>query len=161
MAGLKLFDQCGFLEQGADLAGGFDPVDAPDLLGEVHFPGRTVVGREMREHPLANVPGLADVKRQIVVGVEEIDAWRVGQLVDDASVELRRQAGAGVLRLERSLDFLAATVDVDFLPELADQLRIGQCPVASADCQIVTLDERIQIVPLVFREQAARQLDRA
>ncbi|MCU0811898.1 MAG: hypothetical protein MUE59_12865, partial [Thiobacillaceae bacterium] len=93
-----------------------------------------MVGREMREHPLTNVPGLADVERQLVVGVEEIDAWRVGQLVNDPRVEVRRQAGAGVLRLERCLDFVAAAVDEDFLPELADQSRIGERPVAGADC---------------------------
>ena len=156
-----MLDQRRFLQQGADLAGGFDPVDAPDLLRQRHLFRRAVVGREMRENPLADVLGLADVERQVVVGVEEINAGGVGQFIEDFRVEMRRQAGARVLRLERRLDLVAAAVDVDFLPELADQLRIGQRPVAGVGGQPVPLDQRIQIVPLVLRKQGARQLDGA
>ena len=58
-----------------------------------------MVGREMCEHALADVLGLADVERKLVLAVEEIDAGPVGQLVDDAGVEMRRQAGMCVLFL--------------------------------------------------------------
>jgi hypothetical protein len=53
----------------------------------------------MREHALADVLGLADVERQVVFGVEEVNAGAVGQVIDDAGIEMRRQAGAGVLAL--------------------------------------------------------------
>ena len=155
MGGLQLFDQRRFLQQGADFAGGFDPVDAFDLLRQGHFPGRLVIRREMREHALADVLGLADVERQAVFAIKEINAGGVGQFVDDPGVEMRRQAGARVLRLERRFDFLAAAVNVDFLPELVDQLCIGQRPVAGIGGQTVALDQRIQVVSLVLGKQRA------
>ena len=115
----------------------------------------------MREHALADVLGLADVERQVVLAVEQVNAGRFRQLVEDRGVEMRRQAGVGVLCVERGAQRLAATVDLDFLPELVDQLRIGECPVTRRRLQAVALDQRIEIVALVLRIEGARQLDGA
>jgi hypothetical protein len=62
------------------------------------FPWPSCGRRKMREDALADVLGLADIERQIVFAVEEVDAGRVGQVIDDAGIEMRRQAGVGVLR---------------------------------------------------------------
>ena len=56
---------------------------------------------------------------------------------------------------------MAAAVDVDFLPELVDQLRVGQRPVAGLGGKAVTFDQRVQVVSLVFGKQGARQFDGA
>jgi len=61
-----------------------------------------------------------------------------------------------VQRLQRGLNDFAARRDVNALPELMDQLRIGQRPVACLGLQLVALDQRVEVVPFVLREQGAR-----
>ena len=61
----------------------------------------------------------------------------------------------GVLCLERRLDVITATVNVNFLPKLKYQLGIGQRPVAGRSLQVVALNQAVQIVPLVFRKKRA------
>lgn len=73
-----------------------------------------MVGREVREDALAKILGLADIERQLIFTVEKVNAGRVGQFIDDAGIEMRRQAGVGVLRPERGLDIVNAAVDVNF-----------------------------------------------
>ena len=69
--------------------------------------------------------------------------------------------GAGLLFVQCRGDGLAFTVDVDFLPKLVDQLRIGQRPVAVGSDQAVAFDQRIEIVAVMFRIKRPREFDGA
>ena len=98
----------------------------------------------MRQYALADFLGLADVDGQVVFAVKQVNAGAVRQIIKDGSVEMRWQAGAGVLFLDRGVDVVAAAVNLDFCPKLVNQLRIGQGPVAAVGLQAVTLDQAVE-----------------
>jgi hypothetical protein len=50
---------------------------------------------------------------------------------------------------------------MDALPELVDQLRIGQRTVAGIGPQAMPFDQAVEVVAVVFRVQGPRQLDGA
>ena len=62
---------------------------------------------------------------------------------------------------QRGGDLVAAAVDVDFLPELVDQPRVGQRPVAATGGEAVAGDQRVEVVAVVLRVEQARELDGA
>ena len=58
-------------------------------------------------------------------------------------------------------NFFGAAVDVNFCPELMNQLGVGQCPVAAAGDQAMAGDQRIEVVLAKSRVEGARQFDGA
>ena len=83
-------DERRLAQQRADLARRLLEFDAPDLGREAKVGRRAIVGRKMRADALAQIRALADVERQRVEAVEEIDARRLGQRVE----RIRRRAAA-------------------------------------------------------------------
>jgi hypothetical protein len=71
-------DELGLAQQRAELAGGRLDLDAPDLGGQPRVALLLPVGAEVRGDALAQVHALADVERQRVVAVEQVDAGRLG-----------------------------------------------------------------------------------
>lgn len=96
MSGLHLLDQGRLLEQGTDLATGFNPFDPPYLLCQAHFLGGTVVAGKVRQDALADLLGLPDVQRQGILAVKQIDTRAVGQGIDEAGVEVEGRVGRAV-----------------------------------------------------------------
>jgi len=114
-----------------------------------------MVAGEVRQHALADILGLADINRQVVVAVEQVNTWRLGQIFKNAGIKLRRQARVGILGLEGGIDGFKAALEVNLLPELVDQLGVGQRPVTGLGAQFVALDQTVEVVPLVFGKQGA------
>lgn len=115
----------------------------------------------MRQNSLAQVFCFANVERQAVFTIENINARPIGQFIQHAGIKLRRQAGAGILLVQGALQIGFAAVNLDFLPKLMDQLCVSQRPVSRIGGQAMAFDQGIKAVPWVFRVKAARQFDGA
>ncbi len=154
-------DERGLAQERADLAGRFLEFDAPDLAREAKVGRRAVVGREVRADPLAQIRALSDVEGQRVEAVEEVDARRFGQAVEDVGCELRWQARRLQHALGGGFDRLRGEVAVERLHERPQHARVAQCAVPSGDGQCMPRDDAVEIVPRLVRKQPPRQSHRA
>ena len=161
MNGLPLLDQLRFFEQSAHLAFGLDPLHPAHLLRQVHLFGRAVVRTEVRQHPLAQVVGLANVQRQIVVAIEQVHAMMLGQGIQQSRVQMHGPAAAARQLRHGLLQLLRRDLPLQDLPELPQHGGVGQRAVTRRHVQAMTLHQGIEIVLAVLRIQLPRQLDRA
>ena len=158
VCGPQLLDQLGFEQQGAELAMGGAPLDAPHLLRQIHFLGRTVVGGEMRKHTLLQVQALADVQRQAVFAVKKIHAVALRQIIDQRRIQMAGQTRARAQCLYCRFDRGRRMLVMQLAPELMDQARVAQGAMALRHVQAVAQDQGIQVVPRMLRIKAAREL---
>ncbi len=87
----------------------------------------------MRADALAQVAALADVERQRIEAVEEVDAGRLGQRVDRVGRELRRQARRPQHAPRGLLDRLGRKVAVERLHERPEHARVAERAMAPVD----------------------------
>ena len=79
----------------------------------------------MGQHPPPQVIGLADIERQAILAIEEIDAMAMRQLVQTLRIEVLRQAGGGRQCPDDALDLPGFMACVQGLPELPDEPGIA------------------------------------
>lgn len=157
MHGLALLDQARFQQQGAELAGGFDPVDAADVVGDAQLAVFAAALGKVGQHAAAQVDAFAHVEQGVVFAIKEVHAGRFGQVVEGIGRQVRRQAGAFELLLHGIQHAFVFDIAAQGLPELPDQLGIGQRAVAVVGKQVVARDEAVEVVPGVLGKQRARQ----
>ena len=104
------------------------------------------VAREMGANPIAQVPALADVQRQRVVAVEQINPGPLGHGIEDVRRKLGRKAGDPENAPDRRLDPVRRHRRVECLDELPQRLRVAQGAMARSDREPVALDHRIEAV---------------
>ena len=114
--------------------------------------------RKVRADALAQVDALADVERQRVVAVEEIDAGRFGQRVERVRRELRRQARDAQDALDGAIDVArAATFAIEHLHERPERARVAERAMPIGDGEPMARDHRIESVPVALGKQPPRQ----
>ena len=120
-------------QQRADLAGRFLEFDPPDFGRQPQIGRRTVIGRKMRADALAQILALADVERQRIEPVEQVDARRFRHRVQRVGRQLRRQAGRSQHAPGGGLDRLRRQIAIERLHERPQHARVAQRAVASVD----------------------------
>ena len=110
----------------------------------------------MRADALAQVATLADVERQRVQSVEQIDAGRLRQRIERVGGELRRQARGFEHALCGLGDRVGREIAVERLHERPQDARVAKRAMAMPSTgQRVALDHAIEVVPRRRRETAA------
>lgn len=155
--GLAFLDQARFQQQGAELAGGFDPVDAADVVGDAQFAVFALAGGKVRQHAAPQVDAFAHVEQGVVFAVKEVDAGRLGHVVQRVRWQLGRQAGAFQLLGDGIDQVLGVELAAQDLPELPDEVGVGQRAVAVVGDEAVARDEAVEVVLGVLGEERTRQ----
>lgn len=155
--GLAFLDQARFQQQGAELAGGFGPVDAADVAGDAQFAVLSAAFGKVRQHAAAQVDAFAHVEQGVVFAIKEVDAGRLGHVVEGVLRQLGRQAGAFELQLDGIEQVLVVEVAAQGLPELPDEVGVGERAVAVVGHQVVARDQGVEAVFVVLGKERARQ----
>jgi len=98
---------------------------------------------------------------QRIVAVEEIDAGRLGQPVEDIGRQLRRQARNPEDPLDRLGDRLLRHLAIERLDERPEGTGVAERPMTIGDDEAMPRDDRVEPVTVRIRKQPARQPDRA
>ena len=151
----KAFDEPRFLDQGAELTGGLDPVDPLHLLRDLHVPRIAMIARKMRQYPRAQVDALPHVQRGAVLAIKEIDAGHFRDVVEGALRESRRNGGCPDEGIDRGGDRARGNLTAPLLQEQPYGARVAERAVARVARKAVTLHERIEIVARFPREEPA------
>ena len=158
---LQFLDQTRLEQQGAELAGGFDTLDATHLLRQAHFPRSAVVGLEMRHHAPAQAHALADVQRDAALPPHQVDTASAREVFDR-----RLQQGGQARRFteqrgSRVLQCLGATLRAHRVEPGLQQQHIAHRAVAGGSCEAVTAHDRVQTMAARLGVQPARHAHRA
>ena len=107
----------------------------------------------MRGDALAQIDALADVERQRIVAVEEIDAGRSRASASSASGgSCGGRLGMRRMRSRRGLDRVGLEVAVQALHERPQRARVAERAMALRHVDAVARDHRIEAVPIRFAE---------
>ena len=120
-----------------------------------------MVAGEVGAHARAQADTLADVERQVVLAIEQVDPRRVGNQVERLGADVGRQAGL-LHRLDRRLLHHIRTVLAPHqLHEIPQHAGIAERTVARVAGQAMARQNGIQAVAVMLRVQGAGQLHRA
>ena len=115
----------------------------------------------MREHPLAQVEGLADVEQRVALADEAVDAAGLRQVVHEIGRQVRGQRRTPPDTIERRVQRLGGPLAAQRTPKLRQHLRVGQGAVPRGALESVPGDDRVEVVARLLRVEVARQAHRA
>src|SRR5580698_10303781 len=150
-------DRARFRQQRANLAARRSPFHAPDELGETLILRRTPRARQMRTHPLAQPHASAHIKRHAVVAIKYVDAAAWRNLLDRVFIDIAREAKASPHLLDVQLQRVGGMRAVKVLPELPEQIGVGQCAMPGRWHERMPFDKRVESVPAFARIDSPRQ----
>ena len=155
-----LFDELGFAEQRAEFSGCLLELDAANLLRQAEIGFTAPVTGKVRRDAIAHIDTLADIERQRVLAVKQVDAGRFRQRIERVFGQLRRQARDAQRLLCGDLNRVGLKVAIQRLHKFPNRPRVGERAMAIGHWKVVAFDQGVEVVSLHIGKQSARQLHR-